>query len=157
MSEQSKDKTKRKYVKSLLMEIWTHQHSIFYKNPEHSHQLLEDAARFKKGLGRKFPEQPFLIRVCLKGTGRAKQAWLSIISTRKTDELIKRAEEKFSSPVNVRIRTYSETRAEQAAETIKQKGAHNLKHFFGKDKVNRYSILNEHLLLPDSAEQAEAE
>ncbi|WP_342243231.1 hypothetical protein [Pseudomonas sp. OTU5201] len=156
MSESSEDKTKRKYVDQLLAGIWTYQYSVFYQNPDDSHQLIEDAASFKQGLSRKFPNQPFLIRVSLKGTGKSKQAWLSVLTTQKSPELIDWAEQKFSVPVNVIFRRYSQAKAEQTAEAILKFRPHDLKHFFGKEKVNRYALINKNCFEEMRASHAEA-
>ena len=145
MTETSEDKTKRKYVDQLMADIWKYQYSVFYQNPDDSIRLIDDADTFKQGMGRKFPNQPFLIRVCLKGTGRSKQAWLSILTTAEASGLAERAEKKFSAPVNVKVRRYTDTKAEQAAATIMKQGPHDLKHFFGKEKVNRYALINKDL------------
>ncbi|MFR0692158.1 hypothetical protein ACLUTX_22365 [Enterobacterales bacterium AE_CKDN230030158-1A_HGKHYDSX7] len=142
MTETSEEKTKRKYVDQLMAGVWTYQYSIFYQNPDESLRLIDDAASFRQGLGRRLPNQPFLIRVSLKGTGISKQAWLSVLTTQKSPELIDWAEQKFSLPVNVIFRRYSQAKAEQTARAILKFRPHDLKHFFGKEKVNRYALIN---------------
>ena len=61
--ETSEDKTKRKFANYLLVPIWNYQYSVFYEAPEDSTNLLVDQKQFRQELGRKFPDQPFLVRV----------------------------------------------------------------------------------------------
>ncbi|MBD2838291.1 hypothetical protein ID144_14680 [Pseudomonas sp. JM0905a] len=157
MTETSEDKTKRKYVDRLLAGIWTHQYSVFYKDIDDSIHLIEDAAKFRQGLGRKFPDQPFLIRLALKAEGRTTQAWLSVLTTQKTPELIEWAERKFSKPVNVIKRPYSQAKAEKSAGSIRKHKPHDLNYFFGKEKVNRYGLINEERYKEMRAAVAEVE
>ena len=87
MSETSEEKTKRKYLAVLRGYRWSYQHSIFYDDPEQSHALLDHMVRFKQVLRRRCPDQPFLIRVQALKKGAVHQAFLSIITTAKVEDL----------------------------------------------------------------------
>ncbi|WP_147288382.1 hypothetical protein [Pseudomonas fluorescens] len=107
MSETSEDKTKRKYLTVLRDYQWSYQHSIFYKDAEQSHALLGDMVKFKQVLRRRCPDQPFLIRVQALKKGAVHQAFLSIITTAKVEDLEGIANKTFPAAMNVVGRSVS--------------------------------------------------
>lgn len=75
------------------------------------------------------------------------QAYLSIHTVENVkDEVHVIAIETFSEPVNVIGRKRSDISIASAATSISKQKPHNLNRFFDKPKINRYSLLNGHLL-----------
>ncbi|WP_236182279.1 hypothetical protein [Pseudomonas sputi] len=152
MSESSEDKTKRKYLAVLRSYQWSYQHSIFYDDPEQSHALLDHMVKFKQTLRRRCPDQPFLIRVqMLKKGGRPLQAYLTIFTTEKVEDLRNMANKVFPTVMNVLGKKLSTEKLDQIATAIEKQKPHDLSKLFGKQGVNRWSVLNKHLLLPSGA------
>lgn len=147
MSETSEEKTKRKYLTVLRDYQWSYQHSVFYDDPEQSLGLLEDMASFKQVLRRRCPDQPFLIRVQALKKGAIHQAFLSIITTAKVDDLRDIANKTFPSTMNVVGRNLSPERLSQQAAVIETAKPHDLSKLFDKTGINRWTILNKHALV----------
>jgi len=148
VSESSEEKTKRKYLTVLRDYQWSYQHSVFYDDPEQSLGLLEDMASFKQMLRRRCPDQPFLIRVQALKKGAVHQAFLSIITTAKVDDLREMANKVFPAVMNVLGKKLSVDKLDQIAKTIEKQKPHDLSKLFDKTGINRWSVLNKHLLLP---------
>ena len=146
MSETSEEKTKRKYLTVLRGYQWSYQHSVFYDDPEQSLGLLEDMASFKQMLRRRCPDQPFLIRVQALKKGAVHQAFLSIITTAKVDDLREMANKVFPSVMNVLGKKLSVDKLDQIARAIEKQKPHDLSKLFDKTGINRWSVLNKHLL-----------
>lgn len=147
MSESSEDKTRRKFAKYLLHPRWAYQYSFFYDDPADSKSLLDDQKLFRQEFIRKFPNQPFLVRVqTLKRAGRELQAYLTIYTTQKTEGVFEVADRYFSAPVNVLYRQLTERRREVKANKIFTQKPHDLTKFFGQVRIRRYGIINKHLL-----------
>lgn len=148
MTEASKDKTKRKYTHLMMSYPWSYQCSIFYVSPEQSIQLLNDMRAFKQRLRRKCPDLPFLIRICLNHTSDNElQAFLTLYTVKSVkDTVTALANTTFPTSVNVLGQIRQPGTIESTSNTIKREKPHNLTRFFGKKKVNRYSVLNEHLI-----------
>lgn len=147
MSETSEDKTKRKYLSVLRGYQWSYQHSVFYDDPEQSLGLLDDMGSFKQMLRRKCPDQPFLIRVQALKKGAIYQAFLSIITTAKVDDLRVIANKTFPATMNVVGRRLSAERLSQQASVIGENKPHDLSKLFDKAGINRWSVLNrQHLI-----------
>ncbi|AIG03749.1 Uncharacterised protein [Pseudomonas fluorescens] len=142
MSETSEDKTKRKYLTVLRDYQWSYQHSIFYKDAEQSHALLGDMVKFKQVLRRRCPDQPFLIRVQALKKGAVHQAFLSIITTAKVEDLEGIANKTFPAAMNVVGRRLSAERLSQQAHVIEEAKPHDLSKLFDKSGINRWSVLN---------------
>lgn len=142
MSETSEEKTKRKYLTVLRGYQWSYQHSVFYDDPEQSLGLLEDMASFKQMLRRRCPDQPFLIRVQALKKGAVHQAFLSIITTAKVDDLREIANKTFPATMNVVGRRLSAERLSQQARVIEEAKPHDLSKLFDKAGINRWSVLN---------------
>ncbi|CRM39203.1 hypothetical protein [Pseudomonas sp. 25 E 4] len=155
MSEASEDKTKRKYLTVLRGYQWSYQHSVFYDDPEQSLGLLDDMASFKQMLRRRCPDQPFLIRVQALKKGAVHQAFLSIITTAKVDDLREIANKTFPAAMNVVGRRLSAERLSQQARVIEEAKPHDLSKLFDKAGINRWSVLNKHLLMAKEAVAAE--
>jgi len=152
MSESSEDKTRRKFAKYLLDPRWTYQYSFFYEDPTESKSLLDDQKLFRQELRRKFPNQPFLVRVqTLKRPGRELQAYLTIYTTQKTEGVFEVSERYF--PVNVLYRQLTERRREVKAHKILTQKPHDLTKLFGSVRIRRYGIINKHLLADIEDEQ----
>lgn len=155
MSESSEEKTKRKYLTVLRDYQWSYQHSVFYDDPEQSLGLLEDMASFKQMLRRRCPDQPFLIRVQALKKGAVHQAFLSIITTAKVEDLQGIANKTFPAKMNVVGRRLSAERLSQQARVIEEAKPHDLSKLFDKAGINRWSVLNRQLLLRIEAIAAE--
>lgn len=154
MSETSEEKTKRKYLAVLRGYQWSYQHSVFYNDAEQSHALLDDMVRFKQVLRRRCPDQPFLIRVQALKKGAVHQAFLSIITTAKVEDIEGIANKTFPSVMNVRGRLLSAERLSQQGHVIEEAKPHDLSKLFDKAGINRWSVLNRsqlHALLPAGA------
>lgn len=147
--ESSEDKTKRKFAKYLLDPRWNYQYSIFYETPEDSITLLTDQKVLRKELGRKFPSQPFLIRIqTLKSHrwGNVLQAYLTIYTTQKTPEFFELVDRYFPASANVLYRQLTERRREVKAQKILNQKPHDLVKLFGPVRIRRYGVINKHLL-----------
>lgn len=147
MSEASEDKTKRKYLTVLRGYQWSYQHSVFYDDPEQSLGLLEDMPSFKQMLRRRCPDQPFLIRVQALKKGAVHQAFLSIITTAKVDDLREIANKTFPANMNVIGRTLSVEKHDSIARAIEKQKPQDLSKLFDKAGINRWSVLNKRLLV----------
>ena len=152
MSESSEEKTKRKYLTVLRGYQWSYQHSVFYDDPEQSLGLLEDMASFKQMLRRRCPDQPFLIRVQALKKGAVHQAFLSIITTDKVDDMREIANKTFPATMNVVGRRLSAERLSQQARVIEEAKPHDLSKLFDREGINRWSILNKDSLSPLQSE-----
>lgn len=146
MSETSEDKTKRKFVAHLRKPIWTIQYSVFYKDPAESYKLLEDQKRFRRELKRKFPDQPFLVRVQTHRKGKIHQAYLTLYTTQKADGIEELAKRYFSSEVNVADQSLTLEECEGKAHTILRQQLHDLTKVLGQVRIRRHDIINKHLL-----------
>jgi hypothetical protein len=146
VSETSEEKTKRKYLTVLRGYQWSYQHSIFYKDAEQSHALLDDMVRFKQVLRRRCPDQPFLIRVQALKRGAVHQAFLSIITTAKVEDLQEIANNTFPALMNVVGRRLSAERLSQQASVIEEAKPHDLSKLFDKSGINRWTLLNKQRL-----------
>jgi hypothetical protein len=142
VSESSEEKTKRKYLTVLRGYQWSYQHSVFYDDPEQSLGLLDDMASFKQMLRRRRPDQPFLIRVQALKKGAVHQAFLSIITTAKVDDLREIANKTFPTTMNVVGRRLTPERLSQQARVIEEAKPHDLSKLFDKAGINRWSVLN---------------
>lgn len=154
--ESSEDKTKRKFAKYLLDPRWDYQYSVFYETPEDSISLLADQKLFRKELGRKFPNQPFLIRVQTLKThrrGNVLQGYLTLYTTQKTVAFIELVDRCFPAVMNVSYRQLTERRREVKAHKILTQKPHDLMKLFGQVRIRRYGIINKHLLADLEGEQ----
>jgi hypothetical protein len=151
VSESSEEKTKRKYLTVLRGYQWSYQHSVFYDDPEQSLGLLEDMASFKQMLRRRCPDQPFLIRVQALKKGAVHQAFLSIITTAKVDDLREIANKTFPAKMNVLGKTLSVEKRDQIARAIEKQKPHDLSKLFDRAGINRWSVLNKPLLAANEA------
>jgi len=146
MSESSADKTKRNFAAYLTRPTWQFQYSIFYQSPGDSINLLEDQKVFRQELGRKFPNQPFLIRIQTLNRG-THQAYLTIYTTVANDGIYALADRYFGTPdVNILTRKLSEGRRNSQARAILTQRPHDLVKLFGKVRIRRYGVINKHLL-----------
>jgi hypothetical protein len=146
VSETSEEKTKRKYLTVLRGYEWSYQHSIFYDDPEQSLGLLKEMVSFKQMLRRRCPDQPFLIRVQGLKKGAVHQAFLSIITTAKVDDLVEIANKTFPAKMNVVGRRLSAERLSQQASVIEEAKPHDLSKLFDKSGINRWTLLNKYHL-----------
>jgi hypothetical protein len=147
--ESSEDKTKRKFAKYLLDPMWTYQYSIFYETPEDSVTLLDDQKLFRRELGRKFPNQPFLIRIQTLKTykrGNVLQGYLTLYTTQKTLGFIELVDRYFPASMSVTYRQLTERRREVKAHKILTQKPHDLTKLFGSVRIRRYGVINKHLL-----------
>lgn len=148
MSETSEDKTKRKYLSVLRGYQWRYQHSVFYDNPELSVGLLDDMVAFKQTLRRRCPDQPFLVRIqTLKKGAAPHQAYLTIFTTEKVEDLREIANKSFPADMNVMGKKLSADKLEQIAGAIEKQKPHDLSKVLGKQGINRWSILNKQQLV----------
>lgn len=147
MSETSEEKTKRKYLSVLRGFQWSYQHSVFYDDPEQSHALLEHMVKFKQTLRRHRPDQPFLVRIqTLKKGSAPHQAYLTIFTTKKVEDLREMANKVFPAIMNVMGKKLSVEKLDQIADAIEKQKPHDLSKLFDKAGINRWSVLNKNLL-----------
>ena len=144
--ETSEEKTKRKFTAYLRRPIWTYQYSVFYVNREDSGNLLEDQKRFRRGLKRKFPDQPFLVRVQTLQRGASRQAYLTIYTTQQTAGIEALAKRYFPSEVNVPGRAVTVDECEVKAHKIMTQKPQDLAKLLGDVRIRRYGVINKHLL-----------
>ncbi len=149
MSEISEEKSKRKYLHFLQSYQWSYQYSLFYEDIYDSKSLLNEMVRFKQELRRMCPDQPFLIRIQLRNGKTLNnpeggtQAYLTIFTTTKAQKAIDAATDKaMSTPTNIMSRRISPEALAFKASRIKSQKPHNLEQFFGKKKINRFTVLN---------------
>lgn len=149
MTETSDSKSKRSYLKLLNDYEWNYQHSLFYEDIQDSKALLDDMVRFKQLLRRKCPSQPFLIRIQLHNRKTdfnpdgGVQAFLVILTTINAHAgIAEAADNAMQAPYNVLSKKLTIEKTDKMASTIKSQKPHNLERFFGKFKVNRFSLLN---------------
>lgn len=143
MSESSEAKTKRKYLAVFRDYQWSYQHSVFYDDPEESHALLEHMVRFKQVLRRQHPDQPFLVRIqALKKGVATHQAYLTIFTTKKVEDLRELTNKVFPSTMNVLGKTLSVEKHDQIARAIEKQKPQDLSKVFGRVGINRWSVLN---------------
>ncbi|MCY1455586.1 hypothetical protein D9M71_727280 [compost metagenome] len=109
--------------------------------------MLDDMVRFKQMLRRRCPDQPFLIRVQALKKGAVHQAFLSIITTAKVDDLREIANKTFPATMNVIGRRLSADRLSKQARVIEEAKPHDLSKLFDKAGINRWSVLNKHWLV----------
>jgi len=146
MSESSADKTKRNFVAYLSKPIWEFQYSIFYQEPDDSASLLEDQKLFRQELGRKLPNQPFLVRVQTLNRG-VHQAYLTIYATQKTDEIYKLVDRYFgSAEMNVMRRQLTDWRRNSQCRAILTQRPQDLTKLFGNVVIRRYGVINKRLI-----------
>ncbi|OQR29416.1 hypothetical protein BWR15_26975 [Pseudomonas sp. T] len=141
--ETSEDKTKRKYLHLLDHYVWGYQYSIFYQDVDQSIDLLEDMKPFKQRLIRVCPDQPFLLRIQLLNRLGRKQAYLSILTTKRSKEL-EQAHESYwpSSDTRCLGRRLKQSKLDQISKAIATQRPHNLPAFFNVSRVRRYALLN---------------
>ncbi|MFG0852097.1 hypothetical protein ACF8R4_18515 [Pseudomonas sp. FYR_2] len=147
--ESSEDKTKRKFANYLLAPIWNYQYSVFYETPEDSKNLLIDQKTFRQELGRKFADQPFLIRVqSLQSPrrGNVRQAYLTMYTTSKVAGLQELADKCFPVTMKVVYRRVTPDWCEVKANKILSQRPHDLTKLFGDVRVRRYGVINKRLL-----------
>lgn len=155
MSETSEEKSKRNYLHLLQGYQWNHQHSLFYEDLHKSTALLDDMIKFKQVLRRLCPDQPFLIRIQLHNRKTTYnpdgglQAYLVILTTENAYKSIRAADMKaMSAECNVLSKPLTPEKIRKAASAIKVQRPHDLERFFGKKKVNRFTVMNKSQLKP---------
>ncbi|RYJ61809.1 hypothetical protein [Pseudomonas songnenensis] len=147
MSEGSTEKTKRKMTSPLKRYDWYFQYSIFYDNPAESVHLNEDLARFRIRLKR-FKDQPFLIvKRLLKRPGIPLQAYATIFTTKKINNLDEIIDSSFCCRCNSMSRAIKDTRLISTIKNIDKQRLHDLGAFFGASSIKRYSIVNKACLI----------
>ncbi|WP_445940355.1 hypothetical protein [Pseudomonas sp.] len=153
MSETSDEKSKRNYLRLLNNYEWNYKHSLFYEDAADSKALLKEMIKFKQVLRRKCPDQPFLIRIQLlnKKTDYnpdgGLQAYLVILTTIKAKLSLAEATRKtMHADCNILGRELTQERKARMASAIKSQKPHILERFFGKQKVNRFTLLNKNKL-----------
>lgn len=152
MSETSEAKTKRKYLELLRENQWSHRYSVFYDDITLSKRLLADKERFLQLLRKKFPDQPFLVRIQTKaGNGKgskALQAYLMILTSARSDGLKEIADKTFSSQMNVPSEKLEGLKLYTIASAIEKQKPHDLQKLFGDIRIRRWSLLNKGALVP---------
>ncbi len=83
----------------------------------------------------------FVSRHFKKGSA-PRQAYLTIFTTKKVEDLREMANKVFPAIMNVRGRRLSVEKLNQIARTIEKQKPHDLSKVFGKAEVNRWSTLN---------------
>jgi hypothetical protein len=144
--ESSEDKTKRKFAAYLRKPIWTIQYSVFYVDRPGSNQLLVDQKVFRRELKRKFPNQPFLVRVQTLQRGAVLQAYLTLFTTQEADGIKELAERYFPAEIRVPSKKLTVEQCELKAHKILTQKPHDLTKMFGQVRVRRYGVINKQLL-----------
>ena len=148
MSETAEEKTKREYLAVHRSHQWKHKHSVFYKYPEDSINLLTEMSAFKQRLRRRHSDQPFLIRIqTLYKHNRPLQAYLVIYTTAEVDDLQSIVDKTFKGEMNAIGQPLDSSKLEESAISIEKQKPHNLKEFFGVGRVVRWTALNAPLIL----------
>lgn len=145
--ESSEDKTKRKFAAHLRKPIWTIQYSVFYVDRPGSNKLLDDQKLFRRELKRKFPDQPFLVRVQTLQRGAVLQAYLTLFTTQEADGIKELAERYFPAEIRVPRKKLTVEQCELKAHKILTQKPHDLTKMFGEVRIRRYGIINKHLLV----------
>jgi hypothetical protein len=152
MSETTDDKTKRKYLALLTENQWSHRYSVFYADPAMSKNLLTDMVEFKQALRKRYPDQPFLIRIQMKAGGlngdKTLQAYLTILTTASSEGLKVVAHDTFSSEVRIPRGKVSTAKLASMASAIYKQRPHDLSKVFGDVRVRRWTLLNKASLVP---------
>ncbi|SPO56628.1 conserved protein of unknown function [Pseudomonas sp. JV551A1] len=79
------------------------------------------------------------------------QAYLTMFTTKPVDGLQDVADKTFPSLMNVMDQALSVSKLDTIADTIERQRPHDLSKFFGKGKVNRWTVLNKPLLIKREA------
>jgi len=152
VSETSQDKTKRMYIALLTENQWSYRYSVFYADPSLSNRLLTDMVGFKQSLRRVYPNQPFLIRIQTKVGGlddnTTLQAYLTILTTARSENLKGVAHDTFSSEVRIQRGKVSAEKLASMASAIDKQKPHNLQKVFGDIRIRRWTLLNKPMLVP---------
>jgi len=106
---------------------------------------LEDQKVFRRELKRKFPNQPFLLRIQTLNRG-VHQAYLTIYTTGRVDGLKGLAERFFPAATNVVNRSLTEAGRRIKAHKIRTQRLQDLTKVFGAVRVRRHDVINKHLL-----------
>ena len=147
MSETAEEKTKREYLAVHRNRQWQHKHSVFYKHPEDSINLLSEMSAFKQLLRRRHSDQFFLIRIqTLYKHNRPLQAYLVIYTTAEVDDLQAIVDKTFKGEMNTIGQPLDSTKLEGSAVSIEKQKPHNLKDFFKVGRVVRWTVLNKPLI-----------
>lgn len=151
MSETTEDKTKRKYLALLIGHQWSYRYSVFYADPAMSKNLLTDMVEFKQALRKRYPDQPFLIRIQMKAGGlngdKTLQAYLTILTTASSEGLKVVAHDTFSSEVNIQRGKVTSAKLVSMASAIDKQKPHNLTKVFGNVRIRRWTLLNKGMLV----------
>lgn len=155
MTETSEDKTKRNFAALLLKPIWKFRYSVFYADRPGSKELLKDQKSFRQALRRKYPDQPFLIRIQVlqRGDVSQRQAYLTLYTTQKAEGIDKLAYRCFPAEVRVPSSELTLEQCKVKAHKILTQRPHDLTKIFGNVPIRRYGVLNKHLLLDLEAEE----
>ena len=149
MSENAEEKTKREYLAVHRNRQWQHKHSVFYKHPEDSINLLSEMSAFKQLLRRRHSDQPFLIRIqTLYKYNKPLQAYLVIYTTAEVDDLQAIVDKTFQGEMNAIGQPLDSSKLEESAISIEKQKPHNLKEFFNVSRVVRWTVLNAPLIDP---------
>ncbi|WP_085724684.1 hypothetical protein [Pseudomonas sp. R37(2017)] len=152
MSETSEDKTKRRYLALLTGHHWSHQYSVFYDDLKLSNQLLTDKEPFLQSLRKRYPGQPFLVRIQTKnGNGKGDkglQAYLMILTTAQSGGLKQIVDESFTADMNVKSKRLEGLKPYTIASAIENQRPHDLTKVFGDIRIRRWSLLNKAMLVP---------
>ncbi|MNH33746.1 hypothetical protein D3C79_942870 [compost metagenome] len=110
--------------------------------------MLDDMVAFKQTLRRRCPDQPFLVRIQTHKKGAAPlQAYLTIFTTKKVEDLREIANKAFPTEMNVMGKKLSGEKLEQIADAIDKQKPHDLSKVLERSAINRWSILNKQQLV----------
>lgn len=147
MTETAEERTKRVFIKHFDSVRWTYQYSFFYQSTQSSKEFaLSDAPKLKEKLRRTvaLKDQPILYRLCLK----LKVAYHTIYTLTPIDiDLLNSIIDRVSeADIKVIGRRLSDWKIKSTRQSILNQQPHDLKGFFGDQKINRFGFLNKKFL-----------
>jgi len=167
MTENTIDKTKRKFTDQLSNSYWTYQVSVFYRNYSDSKKALEHRKSITRLFNYHYPRQPFLYRLCLSSTDidrfedigggnefgmKLETPFHTFFTTTKIE--IKELENSLCSTlglsVYLRRRVFDGLKKHKYISTVRRENPHDLTKFFNSEKqIKRWSLSGK-LFIPDS-------
>lgn len=138
MSEASIDKTRRRLCSLFDFYNFKYQYSFFFPDGIEPEHFLNQAAKIKRFLRRKY-KQPILLKINLSAK-RGLHAYITMYAEQQLEDYKKFMELRF--PGEARSRALTPEKIESTISAIMNQKPHNLSGYFKKNKVNRYTMLN---------------
>lgn len=159
MSESSQEKTKRKTLELLSSEQWSYQLSIFYRCFSNRLLALEHKEKITRVLKRLNPDQPILYRLCLFDAPHEhlddiddndlvteRMPYHAVFSSTpfylKEPDLALALTKVTGISLNVLKRSFKGELKRRYLSAIKVGELHELKDYFGTNRVRSYYLIN---------------